>query len=124
MQWYLAVLKQYARFDGRAHRSEFWWFTLWSLVVSLALAVAELALDLGNDYWGPLTFTYALAVLFPTLAVGARRLHDIGRSGWWQLLMLIPLVGIIILIVWWAKDGEPSPNEWGPNPWSGVQPAA
>ena len=59
----------------------------------------------------------------PSLAVGSRRLHDIGRSGWWQLLLLIPLVGLIVLIVWWAKEGEQAPNTWGPNPWSGPQPA-
>ena len=81
MQWYLAVLKQYTKFDGRSHRTEFWFFQLWSFVISLALAVVELALDLGSDYTGPLTGIYGLLVLIPTLAVGARRLHDIGRSG-------------------------------------------
>jgi hypothetical protein len=54
--------------------------------------------------------------------VGARRLHDIGRSGWWQLLVLIPLIGAIVLIVWFAQKGDPSPNEYGPNPWHGPQP--
>ena len=119
MQWYLMVLRRYAQFDGRAHRPEFWWFTLWSFIVSLALSVAELALDVGNEWAGPLTGVYALLVLVPTLAVGARRLHDIGRTGWWQLLLLIPLVGAIILIVWWARDGQPEPNEWGPRPFGG-----
>ncbi len=54
---------------------------------------------------------------------GARRLHDTGRSGWWQLLGLIPIAGLIVLIVWWAKEGEPEPNTWGPNPWAAPQPA-
>jgi uncharacterized membrane protein YhaH (DUF805 family) len=120
VEWYLAVLRQYAKFDGRSHRSEFWWFTLWSLVVSLALTVVELALGISGDWGGPLSFAYAVAVLIPTLAVGARRLHDTGRSGWWQLLVLVPLVGIIILIVWWAQPGGVAPNRWGPNPWGGV----
>ena len=119
MQWYVVVLRRYAKFDGRAHRPEFWWFTLWSFIVSLALSVAELALDVGSEWAGPLTSVYALLVLVPTLAVGARRLHDIGRTGWWQLLLLIPLVGAIILIVWWARDGQPEPNRWGPKPFGG-----
>ena len=120
MEWYLAVLRRYTEFDGRSHRTEFWWFTLWSVVVSLALTVVELALGIGNDWGGPLSGVYALLVLVPTLAVGARRLHDTGRSGWWQLLVLVPLVGIIILIVWWAQPGGAAPNRWGPNPWGGV----
>jgi len=122
MQWYVVVLRRYAEFGGRAHRPEFWWFTLWSFIVSLALSVAELALEVGNELVGPLTTGYALLVLVPTLAVGARRLHDIGRSGWWQLLLLIPLVGAIILIVWWARAGQPEPNEWGPRPLGGPAP--
>lgn len=121
-EWYLAVLRQYTTFGGRSHRPEFWWFTLWSFIISLALTVAELALDIGNDWAGPLTSVYGLLVLIPTLAVGARRLHDIGRTGWWQLLLLIPLVGLIILIVWWARDGEPQPNQWGPKPFAGAAP--
>ena len=122
MQWYLAVLRQYAKFDGRAHRPEVWWFTLWSVIVSLALTVVELALDLGNDWAGPLTSVYGLLVIVPSLAVGARRQHDIGRTGWWQLLLLLPIVGAIIMIVWWAQDGEPGVNEWGPKPVGGPQP--
>lgn len=123
MEWYLAVLKQYTRFDGRSHRTEFWWFTLWSFIISLALTIIEIAAGLGGDWGGPLSGIYGLLVIIPTLAVGARRLHDIGRSGWWQLIGLIPLVGIIILIVWWARAGDAEPNEWGPNPWGVLQPA-
>lgn len=119
MEWYLAVLRKYATFGGRAHRTEFWFFTLWSLVVSLVLLVIELALGLGNEYFGPLTSLYSVAVFVPSLAVGARRLHDIGRSGWWQLLMLIPILGAIVLIVWWARKGEPQRNAHGPDPWAG-----
>jgi uncharacterized membrane protein YhaH (DUF805 family) len=122
VQWYVVVLRRYAQFDGRAHRPEFWWFTLWSFIVSLALSVLELALGLGNDWASPLTSVYALLVLVPTLAVGARRLHDTGRTGWWQLLLVIPLVGLIILIVWWAREGDREPNRWGPRPIGGPAP--
>jgi uncharacterized membrane protein YhaH (DUF805 family) len=65
---------------------------------------------------GFLSTIYMLAVLLPSLAVGARRLHDIGRTGWWQLISFIPLIGGIILIVWCATDGHAQSNQWGPNP--------
>ena len=71
---------------------------------------------------GLLTGIYQLAVLIPSLAVGARRLHDTGKSGWWQLLHLIPLVGTIVLIVFWATDGDPNPNQHGVNPKQGAMP--
>lgn len=92
---------KYADFEGRARRSEFWW---WQLFVFLAgLVVGSLTCGLGY-----------LAVLIPTYAVGARRLHDTGRSGWWQLLSLT-FVGSIILIVWWCEDSHRD-NEYGPSP--------
>lgn len=113
MRWYLTVLRRYAVFRGRASRQEFWWFFLWDFVLSFALAVAEVIPDLGSDRWGPLTSVYGLALLVPTFAVGARRLHDTGRSGWWQVLLIVPVVGIIVLIVWWAEASAESPNKWG-----------
>lgn len=122
MMWFVVVLRRYAVFDGRAHRTEFWMFVLWSAVVSLALTVLDLALGLYGDYGGPISGVYSLAILIPSLAVGSRRLHDIGRSGWWQLIGLIPLVGLVILIVWWARRGDPQPNEHGPEPWTQPQP--
>lgn len=122
MQWYLEVLTKYAKFGGRAHRTEFWMFTLVNVLVSLVLSAVDVASGSYGEFGGLLTGVYSLAVLVPSLAVGARRLHDIGRTGWWQLIALIPLVGSIILIVWWAKAGEPSANEWGLNPWGAAQP--
>jgi uncharacterized membrane protein YhaH (DUF805 family) len=97
-------------------------FTLVSVIISIVLGVADQILGLGAANIGILGLVYSLAVIVPTLAVGARRLHDTGRSGWWQLLGLIPVIGIIVLIVWWATDGAPSPNDWGRNPWDGPQP--
>ena len=121
MQWYLEVLRRYAQFEGRAHRTEFWLFVLVNVAVSLALSILDRILGTDGDYGGLLQGVYGLAVLVPSLAVGARRLHDIGRSGWWQLLLLT-IVGIIVLIVWWAKEGEKVPNAHGPDPWAGPQP--
>ncbi|MDH3226673.1 MAG: DUF805 domain-containing protein [Thermoleophilia bacterium] len=122
MQWYLEVLKKYAVFDGRAHRTEFWMFVLVSVIISIILGVLDAVFGTSGGGAGLLQGLYGLAVLLPSLAVGARRLHDIDRSGWWQLLGLIPLIGIIVLIVWWAKEGDPSSNQHGPNPWAGPQP--
>lgn len=97
-------------------------FMLVNVIISIVLAVLDIALGTDGDYDGVLGTLYSLAVLVPSLAVGARRLHGIGRTGWWQLLGIIPLVGLIVLIVWWAKAGEPSPNEWRSNPWDAPQP--
>ncbi|MEU0100762.1 DUF805 domain-containing protein [Streptomyces sp. NPDC006267] len=111
MDWYLAVLKNYAGFSGRARRKEYWMFALISFVISLVLSI--IGGLIGADF---LSYIYAVAILVPTLAVGVRRLHDTGRSGWWLLLGLIPLVGAIILIVFLASEGKPETNQYGVNP--------
>lgn len=112
MNWYLAVLKNYVGFEGRARRTEYWMFVLINAIIGLVLYVLSKAID-------PLVilyYLYTLAVFIPGLAVAVRRLHDTGRSGWWILLSLIPIVGAIILIVFLATDGEPGNNAYGPNP--------
>lgn len=85
-------LSQYATFSGRASRSEFWWFFLFQVLVQIAAAT------LGNT----VAALISLGLLLPALAVGARRLHDIGRSGWWQLLTLTG-IGVLVLIYWWVQ---------------------
>ncbi len=122
MQWYLEVLKKYAVFDGRAHRTEFWMFTLVSTIISIVLSILDAILGTNGSGIGVLGAVYSLAVLPPSLAVSVRRLHDIGRQGLWLLLVLVPIVGWIVLIVWYAKAGDPSPNAWGRNPWDAPQP--
>ena len=111
MNWYMKVLKQYVDFSGRAQRMEFWMFTLINLIISIGLAIVDMVVGLG--FLQPI---YALAVLLPAIAVGVRRLHDTNRSGWWMLLILIPLIGIIILIVFWVQDSQAGDNAYGPNP--------
>ncbi|GHE93304.1 DUF805 domain-containing protein [Streptomyces griseoluteus] len=111
MHWYVDVLKKYAVFSGRARRQEYWMFFLFNLIITIVLAIVDAALDTQV-----LQLVYGLAVLIPGLAVAVRRLHDTGRSGWWVLISLIPLVGFIILLVFLASEGKPEANEYGPNP--------
>jgi uncharacterized membrane protein YhaH (DUF805 family) len=111
MNWYLKCWKQYADFTGRARRTEYWMFAL----VNFGIAVL-LELILGFTFLYFLTYVYSLAIFIPSLAVCVRRLHDIGRSGWWYLIGLIPVIGWILLIVWFCTDSQPGANKWGPNP--------
>jgi uncharacterized membrane protein YhaH (DUF805 family) len=103
-----SVFSNYATFSGRARRSEFWWFALFNFISSIVAAMIDGAL--GLHLVQPL---YSLATLLPSLAVTARRLHDIGRSGWWMLIVIIPLVGWIIAIIWYVKEGTPGDNQYG-----------
>jgi uncharacterized membrane protein YhaH (DUF805 family) len=114
VNWYLAVLKNYAGFSGRARRQEYWMYTLVSLVIYLVVLILSLATK--SAVFTALYGLYSLAVLLPSLAVFVRRMHDVGRSGWWIFLGLIPLVGTIILIVWLATAGQQGPNSYGPDP--------
>ena len=107
-------LTKYVGFAGRAPRSEYWNFTLFLIVVSIALAAA------GLDQVGSF---FSIATLLPSLAVGVRRLHDTDRSGWWLLLLLVPLVGMIVLIVWFVRPGTQGANRFGDDPLQQAQPA-
>jgi uncharacterized membrane protein YhaH (DUF805 family) len=113
-----SVLSQYVGFSGRARRSEYWYFALFNFIVSIITRV----IDGAAGVYPVITGLVSLALLLPGIAVGIRRLHDTGRSGWWLLLALIPIIGAIILIVWFCGDSQPD-NEYGPNPKS-VAPAA
>ena len=115
-----SVFSQYATFSGRARRAEYWWFTLFNVIVSIVISVVELSLSDGSaEFGGPLSLIYSLAVLLPGVAVGVRRLHDVGRSGWWTFILLIPLVGVIMFIYWTTKLGDDGSNFYGPDPLSG-----
>ena len=118
MNWYLKVLKQYADFNGRARRKEFWMFTLVNTIISYALLgiFALISNAVGSPEIMFVSYLYTFAILIPSIAVWVRRLHDIGKSGWALLFILIPLVGPILLIVWACKDSDEGTNEYGPNP--------
>ena len=111
-EYYLEVLKKYTVFSGRARRAEFWWFTLISWVISLVLQAIDNVVGTG----GGLSGLYSLGVLLPSIGVAIRRLHDTDRSGWWLLLVLIPILGWIALLVFYFQDGDPQPNQYGPSP--------
>jgi uncharacterized membrane protein YhaH (DUF805 family) len=104
----------YANFSGRSQRSAFWWWFLFSLIVEVIAAIIDTALFGANtSVLSPLA---GLGLLLPTIAVTVRRLHDTARSGLFILLGLIPLIGAIILIVWYCQPGTPGPNQYGTDP--------
>lgn len=110
-------LSKYVDFSGRARRSEYWYFALFNLIVSIVASIVDSVI--GTDYdtvsGGIISTIASLALLLPGLAAGVRRLHDTDRSGWWILIGLIPIIGWILLIVWYCTDSKPD-NQYGPNP--------
>jgi uncharacterized membrane protein YhaH (DUF805 family) len=118
MNWFVTALKNYAVFSGRARRSEYWYFALFYVILYAVCAIVDVATGSFDRASGIGIFTgiLTLALLIPSLSVTVRRLHDTGRSGWWLLIVLIPLVGAIILLVFLAQDGEAGPNRFGPSP--------
>jgi len=118
MNWYIGVLKKYAEFGGRAQKAEYWFFLLFTILISLALGIIDRITGsfMPQVGMGLLGVLYSLAVFIPSLAVSIRRLHDTGRSGWWLLIGLIPLVGAIVLIIFMVQDSNPGENQYGQNP--------
>jgi uncharacterized membrane protein YhaH (DUF805 family) len=112
MEWYLKVLRQYADFEGRARRKEFWMFALFNIIFAVSALVLDSLLDTGAIFY----FVYVLGMVVPGLAVAVRRLQDVGKSGWMYLIAFIPLVGAIWLFVLFVTDSEPGANQYGPNP--------
>jgi uncharacterized membrane protein YhaH (DUF805 family) len=102
MNWYLEVLRNYAVFDGRAGREEYWNFTLLNIIISIVLYFTL------NELWA----IYTVTILIPSIAVSIRRLHDIDRSGWWVLSVIVPVVLLFMMVL----DGKPGPNQYGFNP--------
>ena len=126
MEWYLKVLKNYVGFSGRARRKEYWMFVLFNIIFAVVAMILDNVLGLASkEYgYGPIYGLYALAVFLPGRAVSVRRLHDIGKSGWWLLIALIPIVGAIMLIIWDVREGERGDNRFGPDPKAGEGMAA
>jgi uncharacterized membrane protein YhaH (DUF805 family) len=112
-----SALRQYAIFRGRARRAEYWWFALFTALVSLVAGIIDAVL--GTTTQSGLGFigtVASLAILLPSLAVTVRRLHDTDRSGWWVLAFLIPIAGFVLWLVFMLSDSNPHANRFGPSP--------
>lgn len=118
MNWYLMVLKKYAVVEGRSRRKEYWYFVFFNFIIMLVLGFLDYFLfpPLPEQRFGILLMLYSLAVFVPAITVQIRRLHDIGKTGWWLLLSLLPIIGTIILLVLYCTDSEPGTNQYGRNP--------
>ena len=108
-----ALQQNYCNFSGRASRSEFWWFALFNFILS---AVISIVFCWSQNTMNIVTGIVNLALLLPSLGLAVRRLHDIGKSGWWIFISIIPIIGWILLIVWYCKDSQMETNEYGPVP--------
>jgi uncharacterized membrane protein YhaH (DUF805 family) len=108
---------KYVTFSGRARRAEYWWFILATMIVSIVLTIIDMGV-FGSEL-GLLSTVWSLAVFLPSLAVASRRLHDTDRSAWWLLIMLIPVIGAIVLIVFLATRGTEGGNRFGADPLRG-----
>jgi len=118
MNWYLTALQKYVVFQGRARRKEYWFFTLFNMLIMIGLLVIDVYAGKFDQQTGFGLFStlYSLGVFLPSLAVTIRRLHDTGRSGWWILLSIIPIIGPIAVLFFLIFDSEDLENEYGPNP--------
>ncbi|MBB3992432.1 uncharacterized membrane protein YhaH (DUF805 family) [Sulfitobacter undariae] len=105
---------RYVDFGTRSTRSQYWWWTLWTILISLGTGFLDGMLGMGE--FGAINALASLVTFLPSIAVAIRRLHDIGRSGWWLLLMFIPIIGWIVLIVFYCTPTQEEPNQWGMPP--------
>lgn len=118
MNYYLKVLQNYATFSGRSRRSEYWYFVLFNMIFAIVAVILDNVFGTAIEGvgYGPIYGLYILAVFLPGLAVSVRRLHDVGKSGWFFFIVLIPLIGAIWLIVLMATDSNTGENKYGANP--------
>ena len=122
MNYYVKALQNYANFSGRARRSEYWYFALFNLFAIISTAILDrlfgttFDMGFGPSPYGYITILYYFFIFIPSLAVLVRRLHDVGKSGWFILISLIPLIGAIWLLVLTFTDSDTGDNAYGPNP--------
>jgi uncharacterized membrane protein YhaH (DUF805 family) len=113
IDYYIGAFRKYADFSGRATRSEYWWFYLVTIAVSILISILESILNIP---FGLISVIYGLVSVIPTLALLVRRLHDTGKSGWFLLILVIPFLGIILFVISIFTDSTPGANKYGPNP--------
>ena len=118
MKWYIAVIKKYAVFSGRARRREYWMFIVFNILFMIVAVTLDYLLNIKfqNMSYGYISLIYTLAILLPTWAVVVRRLHDTGKSGWYLFVTLIPFIGSLWLLALLISDSQPGGNQYGPNP--------
>ena len=123
MEWYLKVMRDnYANFKGRARRKEYWMYVLIQSIIMIGLMILDSILGLDFELQGislGYGYLYLIGVIvhfIPSLAVLVRRLHDVGKSGWFYFIFLIPIIGIIWLLVLYCTEGQKQDNKWGPDP--------
>jgi len=107
--------RNYVTFAGRASRSEYWYWALFSVIGAVTTSILDYAIFSDSDFASPLNAIFNLVCFLPSLAVAIRRLHDIGRTGWW-FLIAFTIIGLIVLIVWFCQKSDPGPNAYGPPP--------
>ena len=118
MSWYVQALRKYAVFSGRARRKEYWFFVLFNLLIIAGLTLIDTFVgtyDAAREV-GLLSGLYNLGMILPSLAVKTRRLHDSGRTAWWLLIGLVPVIGAIVLLVFFVLDSQSGDNIYGRNP--------
>ena len=122
MSWFFAALRKYAVFGGRSRRKEYWYFVLFSSIITVLLFIVDGAIGTSDSSLdlGLLSGIFSLAILIPSIAVSVRRLHDIDRTGWWFLISFVPVIGTIVLLVFAVQDGTPGTNRYGSNPKTAV----
>lgn len=116
MNYYSICLSKFADFSGRARRREYWTFALVNCLIAMLLLILGLAFGEDSPASNIMVTIFYLIMLVPNLSVSVRRLHDIGKSGWWLFIGLIPLIGSLLLLVWSFMDSEPDENQYGENP--------
>lgn len=121
MNYYSICLSKFADFSGRARRREYWTFALVNCLIALLLLILGLAFGEDSPASNILVTIFYLIMLIPNLSVSVRRLHDIGKSGWWLFIGLVPLVGSLLLLVWSFMDSEEGENQYGENPKGGKE---
>jgi uncharacterized membrane protein YhaH (DUF805 family) len=134
MEWMTLPLKRYAEFGGRSRRKEYWMFFLLMIILGVIAGTIDTVLGFGTTSrsitgtgysfgWathnGPVEIVLWLATLIPSLSVTIRRLHDLDKSGWWLLILLVPLIGAIVLLVFMCIEGTRGTNRFGPDPLAG-----
>ena len=112
MTWYIEALKKYTTFSGRSRRKEYWMFMLFNILISIVFSLIDTLIGLNQILSG----IYYLVIIIPSIAVAVRRLHDIGKNGWWYFIILIPIIGSIWFFVLMCKDSQYGENQYGRNP--------